>query len=165
MLNWNGPWATEIGYVKSDAVSYEGSSYVAIAHSKGQPPPLEGKWVLLAQRGANGTDGTNGTNGSSVRARGEYQSSESYSAGDIVLLKDTGNSYIAKANTAPGTPPTNGDYWTILAEGMPKGNDWAAPGKKLKVLWPKRRVLQLKLPSKSMQRSRRASKTGKFGSL
>lgn len=121
MLNWKGPWAINTGYVKSDAVSHDGSSYVAIDHSKAQPPPLEGKWVLLAKRGANGTDGR------SVQARGEYQSNESYAAGDIVLLKDTGNSYIAKANTAPGTPPTNGDYWSILAEGMPKGNDWAAP--------------------------------------
>lgn len=54
-----GAWSSSASYVASNIVSYNGSSYIAIAASTNQAPPNATYWTLLAQAGANGAG--NGT--------------------------------------------------------------------------------------------------------
>jgi hypothetical protein len=63
--NWRGTWDPATAYVAStfDAVTYEGSSYVAIADSTNQAPPNVTFWQLLAAKGDTGATGPAGANG------------------------------------------------------------------------------------------------------
>jgi hypothetical protein len=62
-LVWRGSWNSQATYVKTDAVEFQGSAYVAIAASKNVPPPAPDKWNLLAQKGATGSQGPQGPSG------------------------------------------------------------------------------------------------------
>lgn len=64
-LNWRGDWASTDNYVAAnmDAISYQGSSYVAIADSTNQPPPNVSYWQKLAQKGDTGATGPTGDTG------------------------------------------------------------------------------------------------------
>ena len=59
---WLGPWDAGTTYTEGDAVSHDGSAWLASGTSTGEEPP-GADWDLLAQAGAPGTPGTNGTNG------------------------------------------------------------------------------------------------------
>jgi hypothetical protein len=63
--NWRGTWDPATAYVAStfDAVTYEGSSYVAIADSTNQAPPNVTFWQLLAAKGDTGATGPQGPPG------------------------------------------------------------------------------------------------------
>lgn len=54
-INWLGPWNSATTYAIRDAVSYNGSSYYAIAVNTNQVPPNPSFWDLLAQKGMDGT--------------------------------------------------------------------------------------------------------------
>lgn len=56
-----GVFNLETSYSKLDAVSYQGSSYMAIDDSIGVLPTDTTKWQLLAEKGADGTNGQDGT--------------------------------------------------------------------------------------------------------
>jgi hypothetical protein len=60
--NWRGPWVSVASYAINDVVSYQGSSYLAVAPSSNQAPP-SAPWVLMAQVGAQGPTGTTGATG------------------------------------------------------------------------------------------------------
>ena len=69
---WLGAWNSGTTYVQYDAVSYNGSSYVANAGSLNKVPGVDVEWDLWVAKGttgdagaagADGTDGTNGTDG------------------------------------------------------------------------------------------------------
>ena len=62
-LTWQGEWAAGTAYVVDDAVSYQGSSYVAIAASTGEAPGSGTSWDLLAQKGDTGEQGPQGIQG------------------------------------------------------------------------------------------------------
>lgn len=63
-LNWRGAWNELDEYQPSDAVAFEGSSWVALDSSVGRKPGADGeKWELLAQRGADGLPGAVGATG------------------------------------------------------------------------------------------------------
>ena len=59
---WRGPWAAETVYAVNDAVSHNGSAYVAVAESTGSEPPSE-NWNTLAEKGDQGESGTQGEPG------------------------------------------------------------------------------------------------------
>jgi collagen triple helix repeat protein len=61
---WRGNWSSAATYNANDGVSYNGSSYVAIATNANHPPdthPTE--WQLIAQQGAVGPTGPQGVIG------------------------------------------------------------------------------------------------------
>lgn len=54
-INWLGFWNSATTYAIRDAVSYNGSSYYAIAANTNEAPPNASFWNLLAQKGTDGT--------------------------------------------------------------------------------------------------------------
>lgn len=62
--NWRGAWSSSASYAIYDAVSYSGSSYIAIAAGTNeQPDTHSADWQLLAQAGATGATGATGPQG------------------------------------------------------------------------------------------------------
>jgi hypothetical protein len=69
-VSWRGAYDVSHDYLKGDAVSFDGRSYIAKANVTGchtgfcivAPPPAS-SWDVLAEKGAKGDPGTNGTNG------------------------------------------------------------------------------------------------------
>lgn len=58
---WAGPWGAGTPYVATDAVSFNGSSYLAVAPSTGvQPDTHPSTWAILALAGATGPTGLQG---------------------------------------------------------------------------------------------------------
>lgn len=63
-LCWRGPWDGTTSYSVTDAVSHNGSSYIATAASLGVPPDSSStSWNLLASAGATGPQGPKGDTG------------------------------------------------------------------------------------------------------
>ena len=63
-LIWLGAWSSVTAYVVPDAVSYNGSSYVALLPGTNQNPATATTyWGLLAQQGAAGSTGATGATG------------------------------------------------------------------------------------------------------
>ncbi len=60
---WLGAWSSSTTYVLDDAISFEGSSYIAVATSTNVIPGNTDYWQLLAQVGAQGPTGPQGTTG------------------------------------------------------------------------------------------------------
>jgi hypothetical protein len=58
---WRGAWNATTTYNIDDGVSYQGSSYVAIATNTNVPPPDPTHWQMIAQEGATGPAGPAGT--------------------------------------------------------------------------------------------------------
>jgi hypothetical protein len=62
---WRGPWSDSVLYAENDAVSYQGSVYVA-EHEFITYPPLSSSpdpWALLVSKGATGPTGETGAQG------------------------------------------------------------------------------------------------------
>lgn len=61
--NWRGNWSGILAYAKNDAVSLNGSSYMAPTDiAQGTTPPAD-PWVLMAQKGDVGATGATGPQG------------------------------------------------------------------------------------------------------
>ena len=60
-----GAWSSSTTYKRLDAVTYNGSSYIATASSitAGTLPTDTSKWQMIAERGNDGQDGQDGQNG------------------------------------------------------------------------------------------------------
>jgi len=60
---WLGTWSSATAYTPLDAVTYLGSSYVALLASTNVIPSAStsATWQLAAEKGVDGTNGTNGT--------------------------------------------------------------------------------------------------------
>jgi Collagen triple helix repeat (20 copies) len=59
-----GPWSSSAGYVTNDAVTYNGSTYIAVsANSNSAPALFTAVWTLLAQQGSTGATGSAGPAG------------------------------------------------------------------------------------------------------
>ena len=56
-IRWRGVWSSAVAYQKNDAVSYKGSSYIAIVPNTNVAPPTPTTWGLLAAVGAKGPPG------------------------------------------------------------------------------------------------------------
>lgn len=60
-VSFKGAWSSAQSYVANDAVSYDGSTYIALATSAGaRPDATPSAWALLAQGGAAGATGPAG---------------------------------------------------------------------------------------------------------
>jgi len=63
-IHWLGAWSAGTNYVSSDAVSYNGSSWLSVAsNSSSAPSTGNPAWNLLAQQGAAGSQGLQGPQG------------------------------------------------------------------------------------------------------
>src|SRR5256886_14866803 len=59
-LNWKAAWSAVDNYVADDAVSYNGSAWLA-KRANSNVTPVEGKdWTVLAQKGDAGSQGAQG---------------------------------------------------------------------------------------------------------
>jgi hypothetical protein len=58
-----GEWNYATVYNTNDVVSYNGSSYVALANNDGEQPDVTGFWNLIASKGDQGNQGTQGYQG------------------------------------------------------------------------------------------------------
>jgi hypothetical protein len=59
-----GPWSSSSGYVTNDAVTYNGSTYIALSANSNAPPALyTAIWTMLAQQGSTGATGGAGPTG------------------------------------------------------------------------------------------------------
>ena len=61
-LVWKGDWTSAAVYAVNDAVSLDGSSYIAVVENIASAPPSFA-WNLLAKKGDQGEPGTGGTGG------------------------------------------------------------------------------------------------------
>lgn len=57
-MTWQGAWSSGTSYVIDDAVSNNGSSYIAIAPSTNQAPPNATYWNVLSSAGSAGSAAT-----------------------------------------------------------------------------------------------------------
>jgi hypothetical protein len=62
-INWRGEWSVDASYDIGDAVSYQGSSFLAVRANKGARPSPTGKWNRLAAKGDVGPRGEQGAKG------------------------------------------------------------------------------------------------------
>ena len=61
---WRGPWSNITAYAINDAVSYQGSSYIASVNNTNLDPEANPEtWSLLAQKGDTGLAGPTGAQG------------------------------------------------------------------------------------------------------
>src|SRR5271168_1168422 len=89
-INWHGAWASTTSYSQGDAVSYHGSSYLAVVTNTDVLPTSPADWAVLAGAGLpgqNGANGQNGTNGATILS-GVGPPSEK--------IGDTGDFYMAR---------------------------------------------------------------------
>jgi hypothetical protein len=62
-LRWRGAWTGETAYARGDLVGHEGSAWMALAGSQGEPPVEGGSWTVFAARGEPGERGEPGLAG------------------------------------------------------------------------------------------------------
>ncbi len=137
-VHFLGAWSVNRSYATGDAVSYGGSSYIALsANTSFQPDGNPATWALLAQIGAAGAAGTAGAQGPQGPAgatgsqgpvgaagstgaaglifRGTYGPAVSYAVNDGVVFQ--GSSYISLQSGNRGNSPDAGSgWWSLLAQ-------------------------------------------------
>ncbi|MGO9153032.1 MAG: carbohydrate-binding protein [Acidimicrobiales bacterium] len=86
-INWQGAWAPRTSYGQGDAVSYQGSSYLAVVANTNVVPTSPAHWAVLAQAGAPGQNGTNGTNGATILSGVGPPSDKIGNTGDFYIAK------------------------------------------------------------------------------
>ncbi len=131
-VTFRGLWSGTANYSTGDAVSYNGSAYIATAAVNGNPPGISPAWSLLARQGDTGATGTQGPQGpagatgatgvtgpqglqgpAGLRWRGTYDSGTGYPTGDAVAYN--GASYVSVTDVNAGVVPGSGPQWALLA--------------------------------------------------
>jgi hypothetical protein len=132
-VHFLGAWSVAAAYNTGDAVSYNGSSYIATAAVSGNTPDSSSIWSLLARQGdagpagatgpagSNGIPGSNGAAGpqgpagpAGIHWQGTYNHGGGYVSGDAVAFN--GSSYLSVTTPNIGiTPGTDTSFWQVLA--------------------------------------------------
>jgi Collagen triple helix repeat (20 copies) len=120
-VSFLGGWLVGQSYGVGAAVSFLGSSYVALAASVGREPDLSPAfWGLLAQAGVAGPAGTTGAAGPAGAAgavgmnyRGTWSSLVQYQTADAAVFG--GTTYLAQGNSLGMEPDLNPAKWAVLA--------------------------------------------------
>jgi hypothetical protein len=118
-INWRGPWiCCDTQYYVQDAISWQGSSYIAINNiNSSNPPSQDGtNWSLLAQQGVTGSAGPAGAGGVGINWRGPWICcTTQYYVQDAISWQ--GSSYIAINNVNSSNPPSQDQTnWSLLAQ-------------------------------------------------
>lgn len=95
-LVWRGVWNSSTSYAVSDAVSYNGSSYISIASNINSAPPSS-SWNILAQQGTSGA----GT--------GDVTGPPSSTSGAIVVFASGTGKALSDSGILPSTLAVKGD--------------------------------------------------------
>lgn len=103
--NWQGQWVAG-SYTTDDIVQYEGSAWIAIANTFGEPG-VSSNWQLVASKGDQGIQGEKG-----AQWRGTWDSGTSYLIDDVVFYE--GSAYIAVLDNTAVTPG-GADTWEMVA--------------------------------------------------
>lgn len=129
---WQGAWSDAKDYAISDAVTHEGSSYLALKESKNIVPVNGEHWLLIAQRGEKGETGVKGDKGDKgdtgpqgppgggASWKEEWINGKNYAVSDAVSYQ--GNSYYALKASNGVTPGTANDTWLLVAAKGNKGD-------------------------------------------
>ena len=95
-FNWKGAWSNATAYVIGDAVSFGGSSYIAVANNTNSQPP-SANWNTLAAKGDTGPQGPAGSGGSSGSVRSSLLTRSSTTAladdGDLQVNVEANSAY------------------------------------------------------------------------
>jgi type VI protein secretion system component Hcp len=111
-INWLGAWNGGTAYEIGDAVSENGSSYIAIADNTGELPGSGPSWGVLALRGIDGRDGESG-----LEWQGVWDSKGTYRVGDAV--EHQGSSWILVDSDRSGEPGVDSSWQLVAAKGDP----------------------------------------------
>lgn len=118
---WRGAWQ-DGSYQINDAVSFEGSSYIAISRvEKGDPPPVENdqitnKWQLLAARGLLG-----------ITWRGDWDSQTIYQRNDAVRYEsdEVKGTFASLQDNNQNHQPTDEAWWQDVTKDLEaQANNW-----------------------------------------
>lgn len=118
-VNWLGAWSAATTYQKSDTVSYNGSSYICLAHNNlnNQPDLDPVRWAKIAERGRDGLSVTFGM--------GMY--------GDQVVAEDVCPPYIVRESGIPYVwygkakyPPVGASVLLDVKRSTDLGNTWSS---------------------------------------
>jgi hypothetical protein len=143
-LTWQGAYASTTNYAISDAVAWQGQSFISLHDTNHGNTPSESPadWALLAAQGATGPQGPTGPQGlqgpigntgpqgpkgdtgspgatgpqgiAGMQYQGTYQSSTNYALHDAVTY--AGGTWISLASTNHGnTPDTSPTWWQQIA--------------------------------------------------
>jgi hypothetical protein len=121
-VSFLGGWLLGTNYALGSAVSYAGTSYVALTANAGREPDLSpAYWGVLAQGGAAGTPGAAGAAGPQgpagavgINYRGAWASSTVYQPNDAASFG--GTTYLAKAGSSALEPDLFPAVWGVLAQ-------------------------------------------------
>jgi hypothetical protein len=121
-VSFLGGWLVGTSYAVGSAVSFGGTSYVALVANVGREPDLTpADWGVLAQGGAAGTPGAAGVPGPpgpagavGINYRGAWASSVAYQSNDAASFG--GTTYLAKAGNSTLEPDLFPAVWAVLAE-------------------------------------------------
>lgn len=125
-----GVWSSGATYAVNDAVSYNGSSYLAIqAGTNHDPSTATAYWMILASKGdtgatgASGTNGINGTNGTNgIDGTGDVNGPSSSVDSEIALFSGTTGKLLKRATLTGIVKATSG----VAAQAI-SGTDYLAP--------------------------------------
>lgn len=120
-MSFMGGWRTGTSYAAGSAVSYAGSSYIAVAANVGREPDVSpAYWAVLSQAGTAGAAGAPGATGPQgpagavgVNFRGAWSSATGYLANDAVTFG--GSTYLALTGSLASEPDTSPAQWGLLA--------------------------------------------------
>lgn len=107
-MDWRGAWDSLTTYSFPDAVSYNGSTWLAVADNIGQAPDLPSSpyWNIIAEKGSQGTVGLNWL--------ATWSSLTTYSVRDVVQYG--GSSFVATVSNLNQIPSDASAYWDLIAE-------------------------------------------------
>jgi hypothetical protein len=116
-----GGWLVSTSYSVGSAVSFGGSSYVALATNVGREPDLSPAfWAVLAQAGTPGAAGATGAQGPAgaagavgVTYRGTWVAATAYHANDVVVFN--GATYLGATTSLGSQPDVSPSQWAVLA--------------------------------------------------
>jgi Collagen triple helix repeat (20 copies) len=120
-VSFLGGWLVGTAYSVGSAVSFGGSSYVALVANTGREPDISPTfWAVLSQAGAPGAAGAAGATGPQgpagavgVTYRGAWVASTAYHANDVVGFN--GATYLAAATSLGSEPDVSPSLWAVLA--------------------------------------------------
>ena len=117
-LNWKGAWSSSAQYSSRDAVSYDGSAWVALRDSINIAPVAGEDWSLLAQKGAAGPQGPAGNTNTfpsaqtyTIPSTGKLTVTDAnVTANSVIFLQYIGGGAVPPVllNTTPGQLTVSG---------------------------------------------------------
>jgi len=121
-LNWQGAWNAATSYATDDAVSYNGSSWIARQANTNVTPVEGADWTVVAQKGDTGETGPEGPPGpgtvTSVSASGPLSVTNPTTTPNIslgIVPAANGGTGLGSAGASGNFLRSNGSNWTSAA--------------------------------------------------